>query len=72
MRGVSWLKHLSPFWVFAFAAIVCVAPLPLQLPVTTFGIIALIGVRPMAAMGVPPGDVVIALAFAVAAAATAA
>ncbi len=41
--------------------------LPLRLPATTFRIIAPIDLRPMAATGVPLGDVVIALTFAEAA-----
>jgi hypothetical protein len=66
MRGLSWLKRPSPFWVFAFAAF-CAALLPPRLPVTTFGIVAPINLRPMTATGVPPVDAVIALAFVVAA-----
>jgi hypothetical protein len=54
-------------WVFAFVRIVWVAPLPPQLLATTFEIIAPIDLRSMAAMGVPPGDVLIALTFPVAA-----
>ncbi len=70
MRGLSWLKGLSPFLVFAFAAF-CVAPLPPRLPAMTFGIIMPINLRPMAATGILPGDVVIALVFAAVAAAAA-
>jgi hypothetical protein len=58
--------------VIAFAAVVCVAPLSLQLPGTTFGIVLLINLRQMAVTGVPPGDVMIALMFAAAAAVAAA
>ncbi len=47
----------------------CAAMLPLQLPVTTFGIVASIDLRPMTVTGVLPGDIMIALAFAAAAAA---
>jgi hypothetical protein len=60
---MSWLKPPSPFWVFAFTAVVCVTMLPPQLPARTFGIVAPIDLRPMAVMGIPPGDVVIALAI---------
>jgi hypothetical protein len=55
--------------VFAFAAIFWVVPLPLQLLSRTFGIVAPINLRLMAALGIPPGDVMIALAFTGAAAA---
>jgi hypothetical protein len=61
-EGLSWLKCPSPFWVFAFAAF-CVTLLPPRLLVTTFGIVAPINLRLMVAMGIPPGDVVIALTF---------
>ncbi len=71
MRGLSWLKHPSPFWVFAFVTFFA-ALLPPRLLVTTFGIIAPINLRPMTATGITPGYVVIALAFAAAAAAAAA
>ncbi len=57
--------------MFAFAAF-CAAPLPPQLLVITFGIIMPIDLRPMTATGIPPGDVVIALAFAAAVVAAAA
>jgi hypothetical protein len=71
-RGLSWLKCPSSFWVFAFAAVVCAVPFPPQLLAMTFGIIAPIYLRLMAATGVPLGDVVIALAFTGAAVAAAA
>ncbi len=70
MTGLNWLKCLSPFWVFAFAAF-CAALLPLQLPAMTLRIGASINLRLMTAAGIPPGDVVIALTFAKAAAAAA-
>ncbi len=69
--GLSWLKRPHPFWVFEFTAS-CAVPLPLRLLVTTFGIVVPIDLRPMAANGIPPGDVVIVLVFAAAAAAAAA
>ncbi len=49
--------------VFAFAAVVPVMPLPPRLLARTFGIVAPIDLRPMAVTGIPPGDIVIALAF---------
>jgi hypothetical protein len=58
--------------VFAFAAIVWVAPLPPSLPETMFGIVVSINLRPMAATGIPPGDAMIMLVFAATAAAAAA
>ncbi len=58
--------------MFAFATVVRVTPLSPQLPATMFEIVTPIDLRPMAATGVPPGDIVIALAFAVAATAVAA
>jgi hypothetical protein len=58
--------------VFAFAAIVCVMPLPPQLLVTTFIIVTQIDLRLMAATGRLLRDVLIALAFAAAAAVAAA
>ncbi len=67
MRGLSWLKCSSPFWVFAFAAF-CATPLPPQLPGSAFGILVPIILRPMTATGVMPGDIVIVLVFAAAAA----
>ncbi len=70
MRGLSWLKCPSPFWVFAFAAF-CAALLPPRLPAMTFGIVTPIVLRLMTATGIPPQDIVIALAFAVAAVAAA-
>jgi hypothetical protein len=57
------------FLVFAFAAVVWVALLSPQLPATTFGIIMPIDLRPMAAVRIPPGNIVVALEFAAAAAA---
>ncbi len=66
MKGLSWLKRLSPFLVFALGAF-CATLLPPQLPVTTFGIVAPNNLRPMTVTGILPGDVVIALAFAAAA-----
>jgi hypothetical protein len=57
----------KPFLGVCFAAAVYAALLPPRLPASTFGIVVPINLRPMAAMGVPPGDVVIALAFAAAA-----
>jgi hypothetical protein len=63
-KGGELAETSELLWVFAFAAIVWVVPLPLQLPVTTFGIIAPTNLRLMAATGILPRDVVIALVFA--------
>ncbi len=57
--------------MFAFTAF-CAVPLPPRLLVTMFGIILPINLRPMTATGIPPGDIMIALVFAVAAAVAAA
>ncbi len=57
--------------MFAFAALGA-ALLPPQLHATTFGTVAPVNLRPMTATGIPPGDIVIVLAFVVAAAAAAA
>ncbi len=53
--------------MFAFAAF-CAMPLPPRLPARMLRIVALINLRPMTATGVLPGDVMIVLAFAAAAA----
>jgi hypothetical protein len=52
-------------WLFAFAAVVWVTPLPPRLPATAFRIISPINLRPMAALGIPPDNVMIALMFVV-------
>jgi hypothetical protein len=62
-KGSKLDKTPKLLWVFTFAAVVWITPLPPQLPATSFGIVAPINLRPMAAMGILPGDVVIALAF---------
>ncbi len=68
MRKKNHIGKKSHVGVFAAF---CATPLPPQLPARMFGIVAPIGLRPMTATGILLGDIVIALAFAVAAAAAA-
>ncbi len=63
-EGVELAKMPKPFLGVCVCGLLCRA-VPPQLQ-TMFGIIALINLRPMTASGVPLGDVVIALVFAVA------
>ncbi len=71
-KGGELAETLKLLWVFAFAAVVQVALLPPRLPAITFGIIMPINLRPIPATGVPPGGIVIVLAFVAAVAAAAA
>jgi hypothetical protein len=70
-KGVELAEMPEPFFGVCVRGF-CAALLPPRLPAMTFGIIAPIDLRPMAATGILPGDVVIALAFAAVAAAVAA